>query len=558
MQPARFASRHCHGSTLLASTVLSSVIAVTAAGLLSLSSYSRQSEHGRSEWTQAYYHAENAVQWAAQKIGDEASTNLTFLGQYSMGGGNLPLLYLETAAATTRLKNVWVDIAGHPSGVANLFQVQASAKVGDKVRTLVAAVRKNPPSVIFDYEYFLNNWGWWWGSTITGNGDNRANWDFDFRYNPTVNGSVLANGAIESNGNPVDPFTTAAPFGGTAATDLFAYVHSGVPRVQMPNLKNFDKYKATALARGGKLYLGGTLVVDGVRDDAAKPGLYLVGTDTNPIRIDGPVVIDGDVVIKGKMTGIGTLYVGGNLYVTGNLIYTNGPSFTTPPETLSVSARDTWVQNAVNDRKDLIAFAVRESIFGGAPNTSHWKYWEYDASGWGLAHIGGESSLGRDGIRHTPDDGIPYLDTNGDGMADSAWFDADEDGVVDLNYNYDTQIKMTTARADKINGYPASSGSPVDFNSISSNAIGQVDGIFYCNHAVAFRMATSSSVWNGTIISHDEAIVYNTSLKINYDSRVHSRYSTDPNRYIDFGLPMAYLAQIQHIQEIAPVEGFAY
>lgn len=544
------------GSTLLVSVVLSSVVAVTAAGLLSLSRYASRSESGRGEWLQAYYHAENVLNWAAQKIGNEASTNLTFLGNFSHGGGNLGISYLNEAGATTAFADAWVKIAPHPSGTENLFLVTTSAQVGEKVRTLRASVRKNPPSMIFDYEYFLNNWGWWWGSTITGDGDNRANWDFDFRHSPTVNGSVLSNGQIESNMTPVDPFVSGAPFVGTAATDLFKYVHSGVPRVTMPNLNNTASYKATALSKGGKLYVGATLVVDAVRDDPVKPGLYLVGTATDPIRIDGPVVIDGDVVISGKMTGIGTLYVGGNLYVPGNLTYKNGPSFITPPETMTPAGRDEWVANAIAGEKDLIAFAVRESIIGGAPNTSDWKTWEFDAPGWGLKYIGGESTLGLDGIRYTPDDGVAYLDTNSDGVPDSAWFDADEDGVVDSNYNYDSQLKMTSTRAGKINGYPTASGVPVSFNTISSSAINRLDGIFYCNHAAAVRMAASDSIWNGTVISHDEAIVYNSSLKINYDSRVHSRYSNDPNRYIDFGLPPSYLAQIQFVEEIAPVAGF--
>ena len=51
---------------------------------------------------------------------------------------------------------------------------------------------------------------------------------------------------------------------------------------------------------------------------------------------------------------------------------------------------------------------------------------------------GGQDQDAEDGIAHTPDDNVPYLDTNNDGIPDSTWYDADGDGVVDLNYNYNT------------------------------------------------------------------------------------------------------------------------
>ncbi len=51
-------------------------------------------------------------------------------------------------------------------------------------------------SAVFDYTYFINNYGWWYGfSPTTGiiNGDMRANGDFEFRSGvPTTNGSIYA------------------------------------------------------------------------------------------------------------------------------------------------------------------------------------------------------------------------------------------------------------------------------------------------------------------------------------------------------------------------------
>lgn len=52
----------------------------------------------------------------------------------------------------------------------------------------------------FDYAYFINNKGWMYGSSISLNGDVRANGDFEFKYNPTVNGDVYASWNYERSG----------------------------------------------------------------------------------------------------------------------------------------------------------------------------------------------------------------------------------------------------------------------------------------------------------------------------------------------------------------------
>jgi len=45
---------------------------------------------------------------------------------------------------------------------------------------------------VFGYAYFINNHGWFYGSTITANGSIRSNGDFNMKYGPTVNGDVHA------------------------------------------------------------------------------------------------------------------------------------------------------------------------------------------------------------------------------------------------------------------------------------------------------------------------------------------------------------------------------
>ena len=172
------------GSALLSTIVFGSILLVISASLLALASARFKSAQERWDWNESYFHTENAIQWAGQQIADSAAggSGASFLGKYSAQNATLSLNYLAgLSSGSTLFSNTWLTIENDPGGANNLYRATASALVGKKLRTIQARIRKGAPSYVFDYEYFLNNWGWWWGSTITGNGDNRANWDFDFR-----------------------------------------------------------------------------------------------------------------------------------------------------------------------------------------------------------------------------------------------------------------------------------------------------------------------------------------------------------------------------------------
>lgn len=545
--PSNNLGRATAGSTLLVVMATLAVVGITIAATLRLSLYTDRMTHGRADWTEAFFEAENGLQWMAQVIADSGNS-LSASNYYSTAGGTLGLDYLSSSNSLGR--SVWVKAVRTNAALPNVFLVTSSARVQEKVRTIEAVITRNPPSTVFDYEYFLNNWGWWWGSSITGYGGNRANWDFDFRDKPIVNGVILASGTVNSNNKewvPGDP----VPFGGMAGADADTYVRSGVPRETMPNLKDFSYYEAQALdpATTNRLWVGSTLVVNGVHSDATQPGLYLEGTDSDPVKIEGTVVIPGDVVIQGKITGHGTLYVGGNLYVAGNLTYKNGPDWSAAPEVMTPAQRDLWVSN--NKAKDLVVFAVRESILGGDVTSSDWKNKCFEPAGYGLKNVGNEAGLGSDGIAQTPDDNQPF--DHHDGTEPSAWFDADGDGVVDGSYNYDTQITMTTARASGIANYPTNgTGKLKVYSSVGSNNMHLLDGVFYTNHAAAMRLAVANAIFHGALISRDEAIIFANSLKFYYDSRIHSRYNNDPNKLVDLDLPIAGKIGIGGFAEAAP------
>ena len=532
--------------------VISGIMGIGLAACLSLSATAVRNAHGRADWNRAFYDAENALVWAEQSIAD-APPGPGTSNYYSASLGTLSLPYMtaDLASPNTGFKGAWVQIVQPNPALPSLYNVTASARVGDKVRTVQSRVNALPASQVFDYEYFLNNWGWWWGATITGNGGQRANWDFDFKGGPQVNGVIYAADQVEENEIPYNLYTQAAPFGGLAGADPLDLVHPGAPRVPMPNLLDFSNYVAAATTDTSTngLWVGTNQVVFGVQSDPAKPGLYVVGTAGQPITVKGTVVIPGDMVISGKVQGQGTLYVGGNLYVAGNLTYVNGPDFSSPPEVMAAAPRDAWV--ADNGTKDLVAYAVRGSIFGGDVTNPDWINWCYSFAGSGLAHVGDESHLGADGIAGTADDNTPFLHADG---TTSTWYDADGDGQVEHNYSYGTDINMTTSRAARIAGYPTDAqGHPVAFSTVATDNMNLLDGVYYTDHAAAMRLANSQAVFHGTIVSRNEQIIFQDKLSLNYDSRIHSRYHNNPNHLINLGLPFGKLISVQSFAELAPI-----
>jgi hypothetical protein len=549
------------GSTLLTVVVVGVIICAAASSMMVLSSTAVSNAYGRVDWDKAFFVTENAVVWAAQTAFD-ASPPAGSSNYYSTVGGTLPLgELLSPTTPDATFVGAWVQIVQPTNLANNVYIITASSMVNYKVRTIQAQITVRPVSEVFDFEYFLNNWGWWWGSTITGDGAQRANWDFDFRDGPTINGSIYAADQVDENEIPIQDYPSA-PFGGLAGANVTNYVHQGAPRVTMPNLLNFSNYTATALTNTSSngLWVGSTQVVFGVLPNTNTPnpggnagnltpqaGLYVVGTAAQPITIKGTVVIPGDLVIQGTVTGQGTLYVGGNLYIANNITYAHGPNFSTPPETQPPAERDAWVAQSMTN--DLVAYAVRGSILGGDVTDPDWINYCYDYPGSGLASVGDESHLGADGIAGTPDDDIPFLHADG---SMSTWYDADGDGTVNANYNYNTDINMTSARASHIVGYPTVNGVPVAYNQVATDNFGTLQGIFYTDHAAAMREEQDNASINGVIVSRNEQMVFQTYLTLIYDSRVNSRYNNNPNQFINLGLPWGKPIQVTSFVELAP------
>ena len=113
---------------------------------------------------------------------------------------------------------------------------------------------------------------------------------------------------------------------------------------------------------------------------------------------------------------------------------------------------------------------------------------------------------------------------------------------------------MTTSRAGLIANYPTDiSGVPLPFSSVATINMNLLDGIFYTNHAAAMRLALANAIFHGIVVSRDDAIVFSSTLKMFYDSRVHSRYNKNPNVFVDLGLPVADVISLNDFTELPPL-----
>lgn len=434
------------------------------------------------------------------------------------GIGAVPATF--TLSQTTILNDATLDgtqinLAAVVLG-GNRFRISANATIGNATRSITAEVNYLPQSQVFDYGYFLNNWGWFYGSGITANGDIRSNGRFDFQGSPTVEGEVFAGQGIGGGENVLGK-------AGTVVEGEYIYQHPYSDVMDMPNLQNLSYYEGVADEMNSYIRIGGITLVNEVYgdDDGETGNIVLIGTDSDPIEVSGPVVIRGDVVIRGRVTGQGTIYSGRNVYIAGNVEYDDPPS-TPRPASDDQAVIDAWVN--ANSSKDIVGFAARENVvMGNYTNATGAYSWDW-LTGSYLFGMGSED-VGQDGIPDTDDTG------EDDGSFQSQYEDLDGDSVFDDNYQW-SDLQTQTDIANFTNVPEGTTA----FGEISTNNINKVEGIYYTNHA--FAGWGNGIVFNGAIISKDEAIAAYTSITLNYDERTNSRYIIDPNWLIDLNLPV--------------------
>lgn len=394
-------------------------------------------------------------------------------------------------------------LATYPGESANerIFVFESRGMVGGLDRTVTRVVQYGlGRSKVFDYVYFINNFGWFYGSTIRANGDVRANGNFDSQYNPKINGDVYAavnpdNGApgqvLGANlfdslptyrSNALDHFRPAWPdaaHGYDGNSDRFGFQQ----QLYMPYLNDISIYEDLARQKHGTITIDNTVVVN----EVANGKTVLIGTTAKPIVINGPVVIKGDVAIKGVIDGQGTIYAERNVHVIGDITYKTRPKW--PHNGSNIHAMD-----AHNKKADLLGLAARGSIILG----------DYTESSWSSVN-----NYIKPPFTHS------YVDENGS----------------TFNGDY---TALNGKKEDNTNRrYYESTWNNTTFGNMASNNITRIDGILYTNHLLGGR--TGDVDFNGTIISRDEAIIFSGNADMNYDYRIRD----DGENYIDIDLPKA-------------------
>ncbi|MDD4102121.1 MAG: hypothetical protein PHU80_05750 [Kiritimatiellae bacterium] len=402
--------------------------------------------------------------------------------------------------------------------------------------TVEFAMRRSP---VFNYAYFVNNYGWFQGGGVTANGDIRANGDLLLDGQSWVNGigyaainqELGAEGVIistarsqsqnaywtanDQRARPTSPTSQNGPVWTMGYEGTSELRPMGEP-VTMPFLGELDVYRELAENYGSSIQQRGQVLVDacysgpgpsGIPNGADAGCLILDGT-THPIVIDGPVVVNGDVVIRGEVRGQGAIYAGRNIYIAGDVVYNKPPNWPKPDNNPNQTIR-------ANSDKDMIGLAAKGNIVLG----------DYTSSSW------------MSNVRRyiTP----PFVNAYACDPTDASIgygtvFPGDytaSDGGQKVDYTYNTKKKEwePTGTSDR-RFYQSSVGDHVVQEKAQGNAITRIDAILYNNHAVMGTLGACQI--NGAMICRDEAIIYSGSVRFNWDIRLGSQSPDGIDFYI--------------------------
>jgi len=444
----------------------------------------------------------------------------------------------------------WVAIKNvrtSPSGTGRDVLLGVRCQQNGVIREIEEVVRFEPVrSRVFDYAYFINNFGWFWGNSIDAQGDIRANGNFSFgSYTPLVNGNPYAspnpdNGALgtivgqaptrwsllnyyqnaPARARPGSPPATNAP-SWPMGYDGNMTLYTNQPLLEMPFIGHISDYEWLATNNNGWIKQGTNTIVTGVYSglgpsrvtNGADMGcLILDGSGTNPpIEIKGPVVVRGDVIIKGTFTGQGTIYAGRNIHIAGDIIASNAPAWPHPDTNATATATNSM-------SRDLLGLCAKGSTLMGNYTDPTWvakvtpylvptftKPYRIDAT---------DTNIGY---------GTSYDGTNW-------WFNgryADVDGGYRMNGTNQIQRRY----------YQSSIDTNVFRSLVQSTRISRIDAVLYNNHLVSGYVGTAAGItFNGSVVSRDEAIVYNNHVYLNWDIRLGSHAAEGINIWLPVSL----------------------
>jgi len=448
------------------------------------------------------------------------------------------------------------------------IKITATAVVGGSTFSVSEVVRYElNRSHVFDYGYFVNNFGWLYGNTITTTGDIRANGNFAFKYGPNVYGDTYAavNPDLGANGEITgvpDEFSLASylthndggwlsarPGSPTAIpaegedVEYWDMGYNGDPQLfeeleplEMPYLGDLDEYRYLAKKESGSLSypvtkLSGssyslstvnrTVVtnmydcdgldgVAGTPDDGVGPDGRRGTADDGCLVLvgtyDDPIVIDGPVVVEGDLIIKGYFTGQGTIYVGRNTHIAGDLIAKNPPVWNKPDTTPEATAEANRD-KDLLALAAKGNTVMG----------DYTDTTW-LRNI------------------TPYIRPNGpfctpyetDSTDAVNGYDSDDDPSNGFEFNGDYRqwdkgyyVSREGTNDKERRNYYESAINPERFQAyVQSSLLSHVDAVLYNNHVLTGYIG--STEFNGAIISRNEAINFTGSIMINWDIRLGS------------------------------------
>lgn len=464
-----------------------------------------------------------------------------------------------------------------------------------KTKTTFSAVYEmsHSASAIFDYSYFVNNWGWFYGNNIVSKGNSRSNGSFDMGgYHPQIWGKPrfrtsndidlieYIDDNCDGNKNNQDggiyawDTITGTPSSTGHPKDLYQGMRGKnttpeVPLLPMPNLNNLATYEKMAQDKGSYIKIGNTIICDGIwGDNETRQHLYLEGTIDQPVEIYGTVVVRGDLIIRGYFTGQGSIYCGRNIYLPQRIIAKNGVS-NKEPSTNSEASRENW--RDTNKNADLLGLFAKENIVMSDFTNSNWRS---QVSSWmSNSKNGSKEDAGLDKIPNTDDFGendgkwtVEY-DTNGN-VIPGTGEDIDGDGIYDVtgtlnDFNLASSTFTTnhTAWGGNIpSGVTKFSDVTYWDDDLNKPAVGtgstnfpEVHAVLYTNHFLGgyikndsynykddtskMQNNTKNIVFFGSVICRNESIIYDSSnIYFYHDDRI----SADSGKRFNLMLPRVW------------------
>ena len=389
------------GTALLAALLVTVLVTGIAYAMLVSATSEQSAAIVMKEQTQALYVAQAGIERAIKDIigvSDKAELDAPFEVLDTMQGtlyqeaglvaggrpvGRYTVEILEVINRGRFTREVRMESTG-------MVELARGEEVGRRIEAVVRFALGR--SHVFDYVYFINNWGWYFGNTIIANGNVRSNAQFDGGLNrAAVNGMPRFDGLDGTDlgesqdagglfagwnivrtqhmrGMVSEQYTQEDVDSGDATADQigeYKNQHAFAGVIPMPDLTDLSLYEEMAGSHDSSITVDGVTVCDGVMGDdpGEQTNLYLYGTDEAPIVINGPVVVRGNVAIYGKVAGQGSIYAQGNVYIPGNITYVD--PLTPLPEEQTEGSMAAWI--ARHYLNPCVEEAIRGAALSGSP-----------------------------------------------------------------------------------------------------------------------------------------------------------------------------------------------